>query len=619
LSRPPIRLLDPDTAARIAAGEVIERPVSALKEILENSLDAGAHRIEIAVRGSLAREFEVSDDGVGIARAELPLALEAHATSKIHDIDDLARLETLGFRGEALPAIARASRLSIETRTGDEDEGSRIEVDGGEHGPAQPVGRARGTTVVVRDLFYNLPARRKFLRTDRGELRAATRLVTAYALAFPEVAFRFVVDSRERLQAPAAQDLSERVATVFGRRFLDQCLEAREERPGVFLTAFLAVPELARLTREAQVFLLNRRWVQSPLLSQAVRHAYGNLIPPARHPACVVDLRVDPATIDVNVHPTKREIRFAHEDLVFSFLSKSAAKPLSRLTPRYQPEGRPATDPVAPSLGELVRDHDSQMPLWGKGKTRQGSDHPSLSLVPQGSRTLGPAEVRDGEGGMESGSPVGAEGGIEPGLTSRETGRPRLANLWQLHDTYLLAPVSGGLVIIDQHAAHERILYEEAVERMGTSSGASQQLLFPLVIDITRSEFDLVIEVLDPLTRLGFDLAPISAPTVLIRGVPPGVGDRNPGELLKDILDGLGETGGRQIAEDEMGDRLAKSYACHAAVRAGQPLSLEEMNHLVDRLFATTLPHGDPHGRPTFVRVDINELHSRFGRSGPRS
>jgi DNA mismatch repair protein MutL len=533
-------------------------------------------------------------------------------------------LNTLGFRGEALPAISRASRLILETRTDEDDEGTRIEIEGGTSGEARPVGRPRGTTVVVRDLFFNLPARRKFLRTDRGELRAAMRLVTAYALAFPEIAFRFVVDERERLQAPTARGLAERVGAVFGRRFLDQCLETREERPGVLLTAFLAVPELARLTREAQVFLLNRRWVQSPLLSQAIRHAYGNLIPPARHPACVVDLRVDPATIDVNVHPTKREIRFAHEDLVFSFLSKSAARPLSRLTPRYQPEGQsPAAASHTPSFGDLVRDHDHQMPMWGKERRREAAQSPSLRLVPQSSPTVGPAEVRAGGSADTSDQ----EASLEPATGEKpevpagtdDPSRPRLANLWQLHDTYLLAPVSGGLVIIDQHAAHERILYEESLERMSTQSGASQQLLFPMLVDVTRAEFDLVIEILDPLTRLGFDLAPISPPTVLIRGVPPGVGDRNPGELLRDILDGLGESGGKQIAEDELGDRLAKSYACHAAVRAGQPLNLEEMNHLVDRLFATTLPHGDPHGRPTFVRIDLGELHSRFGRSGPRS
>jgi DNA mismatch repair protein MutL len=617
LSRQSIQRLDPDTAARIAAGEVIERPVSALKEILENSLDAGSHRIEITVRGSLANQFEVSDDGVGIPRDELPLALETHATSKILEIDDLERLETLGFRGEALPAIARASRLIIETRTEGEDEGSRVEVEGGNRQEAQPVGRAPGTTVVVCDLFFNLPARKKFLRTDRGELRAATRLVSAYALAFPEVAFRFVVDERERLNAPPAKSLADRVAAVFGRRFFEQCLEAHEERPGVFLQAFLAVPELARLTREAQVFLLNRRWVQSPLLSQAIRHAYGNLIPPARHPACVVDLRVDPATIDVNVHPTKREIRFAHDDLVFSFLSKSAAQPLSRLTPRYQPEGRP-TEMPAPSLGDLVRDHDSQMPLWGREKRRPDAPAPGLRLVPHSSHTVGPAELRPAGEGVEADDTASAPGGGSETAIPVEPGRPRLANLWQLHDTYLLAPVSGGLVIIDQHAAHERILYEESLERMLTQSAASQQLLFPMLVDVTQAEFDLVIEVLDPLVRLGFDLAPISQPTILIRGVPPGVGDRNPGELLRDILDGLGETSGKLVPEDELGDRLAKSYACHAAVRAGQPLNLEEMNHLVDRLFATTLPHGDPHGRPTFVRVDLNELHSRFGRSGPR-
>src|SRR5262249_12349366 len=273
--------------AGIRAGEVVERPVSALKEVLENALDAGATKIEIAVRGGLENEFSVADDGAGIAREELALAIESHATSKIHDLEDLERLVTLGFRGEARAGVARVSRLAMESRSREEDEGSRLESEAGEPGRVAPLGRAPGTTVIVRELFYNAPARRKFLRSSAGELRAAARLVSAYAAAYPEIAFRFTVDGRERFQAAPAASMSDRIAAVFGRRFLEQCLHVKEERPGLRVEAFLGVPELARVSREAQVFLVNRRWVQSQLLSQAVRHAYGNLLPPGRHPACV--------------------------------------------------------------------------------------------------------------------------------------------------------------------------------------------------------------------------------------------------------------------------------------------------------------------------------------------
>ena len=603
-TRAPILRLDTDTAAGIRAGEVVERPVSALKELIENALDAGAGRVEIAVRGGLEREFEVADDGAGIPREEIALALESHATSKLRRIEDLERLVTLGFRGEALASIARVSRLALETRTKDETEGTRLEAEAGEAGRGEPLARAPGTTVVVRELFFNAPARRKFLRSSAGELRAAARLVSAYAAAYPEIGFRFVVDGRERFQAPPAAGMAERMAAVFGRRFLEQCLRIAEERPGIRLEAYLGLPELARVSREAQVFLVNRRWVQSPLLSQAVRHAYGNLLPPARHPACVLDLRIDPAILDVNVHPTKREVRFSHEDQLFSFVSRAAAKPLSALTPRYDAGARPA-EPPAPSLDDLVRDRGPQISLWTT---------PPLGVVPRAPRAVGPAETRDLPGALPAGE---AAPGPAPSPTRPEPVRPVFANLWQLHDTYILAPVSGGLVIIDQHAAHERVLYEQALERMRGAAGAAQLLLIPLLVDLTRAEFELALELIEPLSRLGFDLAPISPPSVLVRGTPSGLSGRDPSRLLRDLLDGVGEEGGRPLPDDELADRLAKSYACHAAVRAGEPLSLEEMNHLVDRLFATKLPHGDPHGRPSFVRLDLKELNVRFGRSGP--
>jgi DNA mismatch repair protein MutL len=592
----------------------VERPLSALKELLENALDGGARRVEIRVRGGLEHHFSVTDDGIGIPRGELALALEAHATSKVRDADDLARLTTLGFRGEALPAIARVSRLSIETRARDEDEGSRLEAHAGELGVTQPLGRAAGTTVTVEDLFFNAPARRKFLRSSAGELRAAARLISAYALAFPEVAVRFEVDGRERLDAPPATDGRARAQAVLGTRFLEQCLEAEAEHPGLRLHALLGLPELARVTREAQVFLVNRRWVQSPLLSQAIRNAYGNLIPPARHPACVLALTIDPASLDVNVHPTKREVRFAHEDALFSFVSRTCAAPLSRLVPRYAP--RIEVIP-APELGALVRDAGPQMPLWGGRGAGRGATAAAGSAAPPGgpapllafprAGAAGPAETR------ESSALAAEEGESTKGGAPV---RPRFANLWQLHDTYILAPVSGGLVIIDQHAAHERILYESALVRLREHAGAAQQLLFPQLLDLTRAEFDLVVEIQEPLSRLGFDLAPISPPSVLLRGVPPGVASRDPAQLLRDLLDAVSEESGRQLPDDELADRLAKSYACHAAVRAGDPLGLEEMNALVDQLFATSLPHGDPHGRPSLVRLDLRELHARFGRGG---
>jgi len=594
-----IHRLDAHTASRIAAGEVLDRPNAALKELVENALDAGAKSIEITVENSLDRAFEIADDGVGMSLDELPLALERHATSKIAQLEDLDRLATLGFRGEALPSIAEVARLSILSRPRDpEGPAHRLDAEGGVVQSPVPAARAPGTTIAVRDLFFNTPARRKFLKSAGGELRLALRMLNAYALASPGVAFKFSVDGRPRLALPVAASRRDRLVALYGNHFVERLIELREERPGFTFEAWLGVPELARVTREGQTILVNGRWIQSPLLSQAVRHGYGNLIPPGRHPTAILALEIDPATIDVNIHPTKREIRFSREDAVFGFLAQSVAKPLQKLAPRYAPSARGA--PVAPSLAELTREDTRQPTLF--------APRGPVAVVTGGATT---------EGGTGATGPAGALQLVPPAPDGETpaAASARLPDLWQLHQTYILAPIAGGLLIVDQHAAHERILYEEAIARFRTRGATSQGLLFSLPVDLSRDEFDLLLEVKDALEALGFELEALSPPTVMVRGVPGGIGARDPATLLRDVLDGMGEHHGRSLAKDEPWDRVAKSFACHAAVRAGETLTREEMNHLIDRLFATDLPHGDPHGRATFVRVDLHELNQRFGRS----
>lgn len=596
-----IQKLDPKTIQKIAAGEVLDRPSAALKELLENALDAGAGSIEVTVDGGLDRSFEIADDGAGMSAEELPLALERHATSKIRSLDDLESLSTLGFRGEALASIAEVSRLSITSRARDGSAAAHtLAVEGGTGRPLEPAARAVGTSVVVRDLFFNTPARRKFLRSPAAELRLAVRLLGAYALAFPEVAFRLVVDGRPRLALPAAAGLKERLVGLYGAHFVEKALEVREERPGFALEAWLGVPEMARVTREGQTLLVNRRWIQSGFLSQALRQGYKNLIPPGRHPTAILSLSIDPASLDVNVHPTKREIRFAREDAIFGFIAQTVARPLAVLAPRYLPSER--REPGPPSIGELTGGDRRQENLFAS---------PAGTNVVTGGGSLA--------GGTGATGHLGGLKLVQPGEATAETpeGPPstRLPDLWQLHETYILAPIAGGLLIVDQHAAHERVLYEEALRRFKDRDTTSQGLLFSITVDLSRDEFDLLLEVQPALEALGFDLTAMSPPTVAIRGVPAEIGARDGGALLRDLLDGLGEAHGRSLSRDEPWDRVAKSFACHAAVRAGERLSREEMNHLIDRLFATALPHGDPHGRPTFVRVDLHEMNQRFGRS----
>jgi DNA mismatch repair protein MutL len=583
-ARRAIRRLAPDTASRIAAGEVIERPLSALKEVLENALDAGAARIEVSVEGSLDRGFAVADDGTGIAGSELELALERHATSKIDSLEDLDRLASLGFRGEALPSIAAVSRLILTSHAEGEETAATVSVEGGEIRERRPAARARGTTVEVRDLFFNTPARRKFLKSPSGELRAALRMIEALALAFPEVAVRVTVDGRERLSLPGATTARERAASLWGAAHAEQRIEVEGERDGLSLYGLLGLPEHARATRDGQTFLVNRRWIQSPALAQAVRQAYGNLIPDGRFPSVVLWITVPAERLDVNVHPTKREVRFAAEDSLFGLVAGSCAQKLAPLHPPFTVV--PGGSPEPPWAGRVSERPPDQTYLgFDEGRPASASGE---AVSAGGTASVAPAAAVE----------AGAEGPL----------------LWQLHHTYIFAPVRDGLVIVDQHAAHERVLYEEARARLEGQRGASQQLLFPALVDLPRDRFDLVLEVGPLLEQLGWDLAPLGPPTVVIRGVPAGFSDHRPAALLQDMLDGVAEDSGRTAHED-VTEKVARSYACHAAVRAGDPLTQDEMRILLDRLFATTRPHGDPHGRPTFVRMGLEDLHRRFGRS----
>jgi DNA mismatch repair protein MutL len=361
---------------------------------------------------------------------------------------------------------------------------------------------------------------------------------------------------------------------MWGAAHAEQRRVVEDEKQGVRLTALLGLPEHARATREGQCFLVNRRVIQSPVLSQALRQAYGNLLPAGRFPAAVLWLEVPPARLDVNVHPTKREVRFADEDTVFSLVAGGCARMLADLQPPFRVVSGGIPDP-GPRWSDRVREGPREQIALGLDPAPAGAAEPARA-------------------------PAADSGAGEP-------------ELWQLHRTYILAPVRGGLVIVDQHAAHERILFEEALKRLRGGRGASQQLLFPALVDLTPDQWDLLLELGPWLAQLGWDLSMLGPPTVVIQGMPSVIAHPRPGQLLQDLIDGVAEDTARG-AHDELAERVARSYACHAATRAGDTLTQEEMRTLVDRLFATTRPHGDPHGRPTFVRLDLDELHRRFGR-----
>jgi len=583
-----IEVLPDDLVGRIAAGEVVERPASVVKELLENALDAGALRVAVEVSAGITGSLRVADDGEGIPAEELSLAVHRHATSKLHDPDDLDRIASLGFRGEGLAAIGAVSRLSLVSCPRQAPGAAEIRVVGGAVGSVVPAARAPGTTVEVQDLFFNTPARRKYLRTLPVELRQISQLLQAYALARPDVHFSLNVEGRVSLEFPAADDLHSRAGQVLGRDRLSRMIPILIELPDLSLEGFLGAPEDSRIRSGHQIFLLNRRWVTSPLLRTAVREAYGDLIPPSRHPEAVLHLVLDPAEVDVNVHPTKREVRLARERALYPRLISLLRGKVEDRFPALRlsgGEGEPRSWPPGPPSSSL----------YETGSGGQGGRVAEAELP----RALAQILAFPGMPAPE----MAVAEGEEP---------PAMASMWQAHATYIFVSIQGAVLIIDQHAAHERVLYEQAIERFHGVPAASQELLFPQVVELTHDEVSVLLEASGTLEKLGFHLELFGGTTVLVHAIPAGLRSWRHGALLRDVIDHYTDL---PTALD-ITERVARSVACQGAVKSGQKLSLEEMNTLVDQLFATEKPQGDPHGRPVYLRVELGELHRRFGRSG---
>ena len=583
-----IRVLDPSVVGKIRAGEVVDRPAAVAKELVENALDARSTLISVHAASHPERLIRVQDDGTGMSREDALLALRRHATSKIESAEDLAQIRSLGFRGEALASIAEVSRLSLSTRSSEDLTGTQVEALGGAVIQVSGVGRAVGTTVVVEDLFFNTPARLRFLKSREAEIRVLSRVVWNYALSYPRVHWKFSVEGREDTDLPEAKDLLERWEVLYGRGSEDGSAEFDHEAGGVRVTGVLGAPEQARASRDYQTFAVNGRVVSSATLAAALRQGYGNLLPGDRYPLALVMIEIDPAQIDCNVHPTKREVRFRDEARIFQVLRRAVEAGMRR----YVPTGI--------SFGDASAVGEPREGGYGAGTSVvvapsrtevQGEDALLLALE---NAPTGVAEVKERE-----------DGDVEESLAEPEI------VIWQLHDRYLLAPIRGGMVIVDQHAAHERILYEEARAHLYGGNGASQVLLFPRVVDLSPAELDALLMMEPHLRRLGYEASLFGERQVAVRGVPASIPEEAAIESLRAVLasvDTLGEGG------EPPEEHIAKSYACHAAVRSGQALNPIERRALFDRLFATSLPHGDPHGRPTYVRVSMEELDRRFGR-----
>ena len=573
-----IKVLPPDLAAKIAAGEVVERPASVVKELVENSIDAGSSQITIEIKAGGVEQIKVIDDGHGIASEEVSIAFQRHATSKIDSQEQLDAIATLGFRGEALPSIAAVSRTVITTRQPLNPGGFRLELLWGEPVSSGSQGSPPGTAVEVLDLFGNLPARRKFLKSSSAETSRIQELVSRYALVFPGIRYQLMVDGRVSFTSPGNGVHREALLAVYGPQAATAMLEVHGEDPetGYQVDGFAGAPSLTRANRTYMTFFVNRRWVQSRMLSFAVEEAYIGLLQVKRYPLAALNISIPYEEVDVNSHPSKREVRFREENRVFSTVQRAVRAVLMADSPipsfASPPESAyPAA--VAPSF----------FPRSAFGGARYGGGMPNY------------------EGGLEGGQ-------ADARLAKQPA--PPLKVVGQLKLTYIVAEGPAGMFLVDQHAAHERVLFDRIYEKASEQEPQSQPLLELVSVDLSPAQGDTLKTHQEALENYGFQFEPFGDGSYLLRAVPAIFGEGDPAKALLDVLDMTAFEGLVRQREDV----TAASIACHGAIRAGKSLTEPEMVSLLEQLEATPNPHTCPHGRPTMVHFSSNHMEREFGR-----
>jgi len=626
-----IQRLSPSLINKIAAGEVIERPASVVKELMENAVDAGATRIDVRVEGGGAELVRVVDSGGGIAADELMLAVASHATSKLAEADDLFRVATLGFRGEALASIAEVSRLTIRSRTADSASGAEIEVVGGTASEVSPCGCPVGTTVEVRNLFFNTPVRRKFLRSKQTELGHTSEAVTRIALARPDVHFTLGHNQRQTLDLPGGQDWRARIAAVAGRSLAEGLIWVESEHGDVQLSGYVAHPSHSRGNSRMQYLFLNGRYIRDRALQHALSEAYRGLLLTGRYPIAFLRLDMPPELVDVNVHPTKLEVRFQNADRLYSqLLSTLRAKFLSAdLTARV--ESVPDDDPAGAHDEGQTAQVRQQVVDWAKGEIASwerpstggaggatsagsaGAGQPAPLELTRLGRAWPPAEdTPDDQPPTGSHAAAWARGPHATGPAPEAFPDAPLKAM-QVHNRYLVTETEEGVMVIDQHALHERILYEQLRARVTSGAVESQRLLVPEPVDLSPAEAAAVLEHQELLAKLGVRIEPFGGDTILVAGYPAMLANMNPGEVLRGLVDRL-LAGGRLPDQRDLLDDLLHTIACKAAIKAGDRLAPEEIEALLARRHLIDDAHHCPHGRPTAVIFSREELDRQFKR-----
>lgn len=633
-----IHILDAHSANQIAAGEVVERPVSVVKELVENAIDAGAKHIDITIEGNGVPLIRVRDDGCGIAVSDLPLSVIRHATSKISQIGDLDDLRTLGFRGEALPSIASVSQLEISSRPADEVAGLCLTLNGGEQEEFNEVGCPVGTSVTVRNLFFNTPARLKFLKSTPTEFGLISDTVGRIALAHPDISFSLTHPHQVVLQTSGRDDLRETIGAILGHAIARQLIPFNAQQEDWQIEGFISPPDLVRSSKQAQTFMINGRIVRSPFLSRALEDGYHTLIPVKLHPVVVLHLHIPPSEYDVNVHPTKMDVRFKNEQALTTFISKAVHQTLINSKPLSLFQNKPAPTLQIREMAvpiEVNNNHEHPLkvqkfeqpnffnPTLGKSKMLESQ---VFSLAQQRSSdisdTLDTLDTQ-GQGSQidqsQAKPAVPSDLGVQDDLPAQDESQTEdvLSHLWplaQLFNTYILATDGKVLLMIDQHAAHERINYERLLAEFRATEQSSQALLIPLPMEFTLQEEQVLLEHLWILTEMGFVLEQFGARTYLLRGVPVQTGTFPADNMLRQFIEEVLQKNSTP-SFDKLLEEWIYMLACKKSIKAQDSLSLLEMEQLIAQLGKTHNPYTCPHGRPTMVKMTRSELERRFYRT----
>jgi len=647
-----IHVLSETVANKIAAGEVVERPASVVKELLENSLDAAPTRIKIHVEAGGKKLIQITDNGCGMVRDDAMLAFERHATSKLKNAEDLLSVSTLGFRGEALPSIASVSRLHLETRAAEEPSGTVVEINGGTIFKIEEAGLPIGTSITIRDLFFNTPARKKFLKAETTELSHIASLVTHYALAHPDKHFELHSATNAMLVAPPVAGYGERVYQVFGKDVLDQLIPIaalqplsriglpqpppwrREEDEGpkdlgeVRIHGFVSKPEIQKLNRNSIYIFVNGRLIRDRLVQHAITEAYRNILPPTVFPVVLLFLEMPSAEVDVNVHPSKTEVRFRQQSILHDFVRDSVRAVLMKARPVPQfvseihahPTASPSLTPGAHERGQAAAAWRSlYQPAESGGFVLQAPVMPPLNerfqfqggIAVEGNAAVSLARVAE----------VVPDDGCTPALGDGPEAPSQLAPslaslkpLGQIRESFILAVNSEGLWIIDQHVAHERVLFERVLKQRAAKGVESQRLLMPLILELTPAQQAVFSEISDELARNGFEAEPFGARSVAVKVAPAGVDGPQVEHMLHELLEQLSHED-QKLNLEAIRTRIAASIACHAAIKVNMPLEQNKMEWLLSELAKTECPMSCPHGRPVVLRYSLKDIQKAFKRT----